>query len=442
MHRRGKTVLGNHSFAEPTLQSRASYDRIFAHACDIGEQLCEAAIFDESGRLANWLGRRDIVDDALTARYSVRSGALGPEVYAGSSGIALFLVGLHAATGNPRFAQVASAALRRSVQYLRRTSLPLHPLSFFAGHAGVLCVMNRLPVAEIDGDFDTDRLWLREAIAEADVPRSLDVIAGAAGGILALIDGFDGAEGQDQARRCGDMLCETAVWDDDGCHWRVDAASDGRVSPALAGVAHGGAGMALALLALHRVAPEDRYVATARAALAYTDRLFSDAEGSWVDTRSTHTLEKGAAQGRFQSGWCHGGAGIMLVRRYASTVDTEGAPDHARYAASAASAIARTVRAVSETHIGDASLCHGFVGHSEALTEYARKIGDPSLEQACLDAVDNLGSRYAHLTDWPSGVNAGGPNPSLMIGAAGIGYHMLRLARPGVAPCLLTLFAE
>ena len=47
--------------------------------------------------------------------------------------------------------------------------------------------------------------------------------------------------------------------------------------------------------------------------------------------------------------------------------------------------------------------------------------------------------RYDACGDWPSGVNAGGPNPSLMIGEAGIGYHLLRLTAAGSIPCILSL---
>jgi lantibiotic modifying enzyme len=37
---------------------------------------------------------------------------------------------------------------------------------------------------------------------------------------------------------------------------------------------------------------------------------------------------------------------------------------------------------------------------------------------------------------WPSGVD-GGWNPTLMLGAAGVGYHFLRLADPRLPSCLL-----
>ena len=89
----------------------------------------------------------------------------------------------------------------------------------------------------------------------------------------------------------------------------------------------------------------------------------------------------------------------------------------------------------------DASLCHGIFGLNEALSTYARAVGDAEVETVTLETAATLLSRYRALNDWPSGINAGGPNPSLMVGAAGIGYHLLRLAARGHLPPILTLFA-
>jgi lantibiotic modifying enzyme len=420
-------------------------ERLLEAAAAIARQLCDAAIFDETGRYANWLGRQDIVDDPLIARYSVRSAALGPEVYGGTAGVALFLTCLHEATGEPRFAATAAAALRRSVRFLKTTTLPLHPFSFFAGHAGVLAVVRRLAAAAPEQDVAAEAAWLGETIAAADPPEATDIIAGAAGGVLALLDcarGEDGAVLRDQARRCGDLLCDTALWEDGSCAWRIDPAGDGKVSPPMTGLAHGAAGMALALLGLYRETGTARYLETARGALAFTDALYSPEQGAWIDTRFPHNSDDGPLQGRFQSGWCHGGAGIILVRRLAAEIDAEQADVHLGYARAGVGAAARAMAEMLPRHHQDASLCHGLLGHGEALHDFARAVGDRALEAECLAAAATLAARHHALSAWPSGINAGGPNPSLMVGSAGIGYHLLRLARPGLAPPILTLFLD
>jgi lantibiotic modifying enzyme len=46
-------------------------------------------------------------------------------------------------------------------------------------------------------------------------------------------------------------------------------------------------------------------------------------------------------------------------------------------------------------------------------------------------------ARHAAAGDWPSGTPSGGPNPSLMLGTAGIGYTVLRLHDPNRVPSIL-----
>ncbi|HVZ52189.1 MAG TPA: lanthionine synthetase LanC family protein [Pseudolabrys sp.] len=426
--------------------NQSQRERIFDAAVTIGRQLCEAAIVDAGGRHANWMGRRDITEDSLLAQYSVRAAALGPDVYAGGAGVALFLAELYRQTAEPAFAATAAAALRRSVRYLQTHDLPLHPYSFFAGHAGILAVALRLRTAAPHADLDAVCDWLKREIARADsLPASPDIIAGCAGAVLALTDvaaQTGDAAMLEAARACGDALCTRAQWTEDSCAWVPHSAGGDRQSPPMAGVAHGAAGMALALMALYRHAPQENYLDTVRGGLAFTDRLFDEREGNWIDTRMEHRrADDGRLTGTFQTAWCHGAAGIMLTRLQAAEIDPPQAARHLRFAEHAAAAVVRGLKAKLAQRQGDATLCHGIFGLNEALASYARTVGDSERETTALETAVTLLSRYRALNDWPSGINAGGPSPSLMVGAAGIGYHLLRLAARGPVPPILTLFA-
>ena len=418
-------------------------ERVFDGAVAIGRQLCAAAITVDRGRYANWMGRRDITEDRLLAQYAVRAAAIGPEVYGGSAGIALFLVQLFAQTGVPDFAATAAAALRRSVRYLQTHDLPLHPYSFFAGYAGILAVALRLREAAPDADVDAECEWLARQIAEATgVPQSPDIIAGSAGAILALLDVVDrsgSAVALEAARACGNDLCARAQWTDDACAWAPHNMTPDRKSPPMAGVAHGAAGIALALMALHQRLPNPAYVAAVRGGLAFADRLYDESEGNWVDARFEYSRNDGRISGTFQTAWCHGAAGIMLVRLHAAAADPEQASLHRRMAHRAAATIAHGLDQKLSQRQCDATLCHGLFGLSEALTTYGRAVGDDSCEAKSLHVASLLLPRYHGLEQWPSGINAGGPSPSLMVGAAGVGYHLLRLAGRGAVPPILTL---
>ena len=53
--------------------------------------------------------------------------------------------------------------------------------------------------------------------------------------------------------------------------------------------------------------------------------------------------------------------------------------------------------------------------------------GTQQLAEAARAAGRALIDKYAASGSWPSGVATAGPNPSLMLGTAGIGMHFLRL---------------
>lgn len=106
----------------------------------IGSRLCADALYDRTGRLCNWMGRRDVPDPVL-ARYSVCNAALGPELYGGSAGVALFLAELYGRTREEAARQTARAAIRRSVDYMRRFPTGASPLSFFSGHLAIAYVV-------------------------------------------------------------------------------------------------------------------------------------------------------------------------------------------------------------------------------------------------------------------------------------------------------------
>ncbi|HZW30379.1 MAG TPA: lanthionine synthetase LanC family protein, partial [Isosphaeraceae bacterium] len=64
---------------------------------------------------------------------------------------------------------------------------------------------------------------------------------------------------------------------------------------------------------------------------------------------------------------------------------------------------------------------------------------DRSYCEGARAATQSLIDRHSASADWPSGRSSGGPNPSLMIGTAGIGYTLLRLHDPGGVPSILLL---
>lgn len=69
--------------------------------------------------------------------------------------------------------------------------------------------------------------------------------------------------------------------------------------------------------------------------------------------------------------------------------------------------------------------------------EVDRNLDPTRLEALARETLEELFGRYGAEGPWPSGTPSLGPNPSLMLGTAGIGYTLLRLHDPGAMPPVL-----
>jgi lantibiotic modifying enzyme len=193
----------------------------------------------------------------------------------------------------------------------------------------------------------------------------------------------------------------------------------------LAGFAHGAAGIARALLELAAVSGNERYREAARQAIDYERSLYSPEAQNWPDLRQADSDPR-----LFMAAWCHGAAGIGLARlRALPHLDDPRLGDEIH------TALHTTLAGgFGQTHC----LCHGDVGNLDLLLEASRVLNEGAwraqvdrLAAMVLDSIDRDGWKCAG----PEGVEM----PGLMLGLAGIGYQMLRLAEPDRVPSVLVL---
>jgi len=404
-------------------------------ASALGHSLHAAAYWDEARQECNWIGHRDI-EDALTAPYSERNAALSPELYSGSSGIAWFLAELHGETGMPEALDTAWGGLRRSIRYSREHPSPAYSLSLYAGTLGLLHVALRMAAVApgLPLEEECARLF-DEAVEGWRKSHPYDVIGGNAGAILTLLDiagGFRTEECRSLAVQLGEELCETATWSAGICSW---TATGGFAElPPMTGFSHGVSGIAASLLRLYELTGETRFLRTARGAFAFEDARYNPEEKNWVDTRYPYEGEGATLQGRFRLSWCHGAPGIALARALASRLDTEGAEAHAGFARAAAETTLTALAEKLEQPGHDATLCHGIAGLSEILLVLGEALGEEIYRERAEQAFARLAPRLATWSDCPSGLVSQGRTPCLMVGAAGIGLHLLRLGSPRRVP--------
>jgi lantibiotic biosynthesis protein len=189
--------------------------------------------------------------------------------------------------------------------------------------------------------------------------------------------------------------------------------------------------MGLALFELYSATGRRDFLEIARGAFAFEDALFDPVNGNWPDLR--RDLERPT----FARSWCHGAPGIALARLKAGMLDQE---LRENYHTRARFAIATTLGAIEENLVpawSDATLCHGLAGLGEIVWIAGLMLDDPTYRDRALDLGRALINRHSASEEWPSGVPSRGPNPSLMLGIAGIGYWLLRLHDPEQVPSVL-----
>jgi class II lanthipeptide synthase len=394
-------------------------DRFLDVAWSIGTRLCRDAIWDHDR--CNWLG--DSME-ANAGEWKVAHKSFGPDLYSGTSGIALFLAQLHRFCPDGVVAQTAHGAIRQALS--RADEIPVGARhSLYSGWIGIALVLLEAAQLLDDTALKGEALRLVDAQRGHDLdPVSLDVINGAAGAILGLfaIEGLLGTDRYlEEARRLGNHLLRNAHRGEEGWSWTTMPPL-AQEQKDLTGYSHGTAGIALALLELFHRTNDNRFLEGALGGFEYERQLFSVEEQNWPDFRSF--ASPNPRQLGYSLAWCHGAPGIGLsrLRAFALTQDET-------YRREAESAIGGTYRPLTMPSPADGySLCHGLGGNAELFLVAADTLGDERC-RAVADAIGDRGIQSVQLNrnPWPCGVVSGGETPNLMLGTAGIGYFYLRL---------------
>ncbi|EME66848.1 hypothetical protein G352_02889 [Rhodococcus ruber BKS 20-38] len=372
-------------------------------AVEIGERLVEAAVTDRDGytywlsghHTVNWQSSRDL--------------------YTGSGGIALFLCALGEATGRTDFLEAAARCgrwLAETAPAVPRTE-PMPGLYF--GDCGAALLYLRLARATSNPAWHTHARSVAGAVETAQI-RSPDLMTGLAGVGLLQLSLWHESGDPEALERAGDCAVELAVRrDSDRPLWAIPTGFGPLSGGRYLGYSHGSAGIGRFLAAYASVTGDERarnlctevadwITATAHSAV--------DGTGAYWNTIAGSTASSGAT-------WCHGTAGIARFLFHAHGVTS--APAHLATALAAV----RTTAAVS--WLGT-SQCHGLAGSIETLVDAARATVDARHLAAARSLAANL-LAYRTTDGWPS--DEGTPDsPDLMVGEAGVGAALLRLAFP------------
>ena len=408
-------------------------------ASAIGARLCRDAVW-QGGR-CNWIGASM---EAVDGRWQVVQRSFGPELYAGTGGIAYFLLCLYRFTGDRILARTAEGALRHALSVA--DDLPATSRwGFYTGLSGVAYVCAEASEALGDERWLDAGLKLLEGLGDPPEDHLLDVLGGTAGAIPALLS-LAGRSGEEElgakALRLGRGLTAAAVKRPQGWSWDTLADDSKLLTDHMVGFSHGTGGIAWALLELFQATGEEIFRQAAEEGFRYERSWYDPARENWPDLRRYEALGGEQQAGLiYPSQWCHGAPGIGLARLRAYQLLGD-----ETYRREAEAALRTTWKAIAQPEGGAApnySLCHGLAGNAELFLLAARALGEPLLESVAEDVGRRGISAYEDAgKPWPSGVQGGAATPGLMLGEAGTGHFLLRLADPGATPPVVILPAH
>ncbi|MES2630054.1 MAG: lanthionine synthetase LanC family protein [Bacteroidota bacterium] len=374
----------------------------------IGSQLTRTAFND--GKRCNWVGNWM---EPVDGEYKTVSRSFGPDLYSGTSGIALFLAALYAETGDALLLNTLESTVNQVISTMHQVP----DFGFYSGKAGISAALVR--IGELSGRKD----WQQEGIALAEglkvrtlTAGETDLISGAAGTIPLLTQlarDHHSEQCLETAVGLGRELIRSAMHSGESCSWITLPGN-----PPLTGFSHGAAGISYALLALYEATGDRSFLETALAGIRFEQELYNGQEQNWPDLRTI--VKKG---GSYSCAWCHGAPGIGLSRMKMKQY----LPDGAQQEQAALQTTARQLRTFlsSPQSPHNFSLCHGLAGNADILLES----GDPVFVKLASEIGSFGMERYHHQRQsWPSGLSTTAETPGLLMGLAGTGYFYLRLA--------------
>jgi hypothetical protein len=422
-------------------------------AAAIGYRLQSTALRD--GPTCTWLVNELIRDGDRSRRY--RHVTAGPALYQGAAGIGLFLSECSAALGDAAMRRDAEAAFRYAAE--QATRLPGHAFGLHSGRTGIALAMARHAILHRSDEFDgLARQALEPLLGNERSDRGLDVIGGAAGAIPVFLR--LGTDWRDERYRAAaialaEMLVERASWNPDGCSWPSPyawAVKD------LTGYAHGNAGFVHALVEAFAASGDPAFHYAAVQAQAYNRAALSVVHQNWLNYRHEPLANEvradsslGGVRAAIQRGeltvyephcsttWCHGAPGVaaQALRVWQLIGDPAALAD-------GGVGVRTTARVLRDAGSENYSLCHGACGNAMILLEsmtIAPELGD---FRGVVEEVAARGAaRAARDGRWIAAISSGEAEPSLMLGEAGIGLFLLRLAGTCVDnPLLCTMRAR
>lgn len=358
-------------------QSIESSSQDFLEAAEfLGAKLCRDAIW--AGERCNWFGLP--TTEMGTVVPTVAHRMCGSDYHAGTSGIAIFLGHLYAATGEKLFRVTAEGAIRQALS--RLDDFPSgQRFAFQTGLIGIAHALLELARTCDIEKFSALALLILEEVSRDEVRREdLEVIPGAVRALLKIHRAHPKDFLMETALRFGGLLLES-----------------GRDME-----------QPLALAELYHATGEEEFKHAAEQAFSNQQKNVEDATLVTVGMARMLAFK------------------ILGEERYLSETR------------SVLHSITDTVSSLPFESEIDLSFAHGLSGQADLLIEAGNIFQDHNYSSSA-ETIGTFGINRYRRDDlpWPCGAAGGGEMAGLMNGLAGIGYVYLRLYDPTRLPSLL-----
>jgi lantibiotic modifying enzyme len=357
--------------------------------------------------------------------WDIRQRSFGPDLYSGTSGVALFLASAARIENEPLIRKTAEGAANHAHKHALDS--PASRIGIYSGTLGIawslICVGELLGSAE----WQERGAGLLDEIDFQAPGAGLDVMSGYAGAIPALLSlsrPLARPTLAEAAVRWGERLENAAVRGPEGWSWKTIDAPVGANGRNLTGFSHGAAGIGWAFAELFAATGESRFQAAGEEAFRYERAFYSPELQNWPDFRAY--LRPPGSPPAYGMAWCHGAPGIALSRLRAWRLT--GSVEARKEAEIAAQTTRRALESSDAANAGF-SLCHGCAGNADVLLDASRYLNAPDLRELAEKVADRGIEQFeAQRLPWPCGIPGAGETSCLMLGAAGVGYFYLRLA--------------
>lgn len=407
----------------------------------INKKLLDKALKDENGTYWETMG--------LGSESTIVWEA-GESIYGGTAGIALYFLRQYKVLGNELHLKVAKEAIEWT-RYRLATQQGT-PNAFLTGSMGVGLVMLELEHLQPDKKMRAEAIKI---IAEAGGLKNsdweiFDYINGSAGRIHGLLHAHQLTQDASLLSiidKLAEDLLQNSWLTEKGLYWD----RSGQQVCGLCGLSHGAGGIGYVFLELARYFNNPALNMIARQALSYEDGYYDKEKGNWPDLRrgsytpadlqlNKDEYNKGNIEyferRNDMNAWCHGAAGIGLVRleAYKQLGDR-------KYLRDAKAAIKKTISTDIDREDPKVTytLCHGAGGNAEIFIRAYEVLQDKKqwslAQQVAKGGVEFYKNEGYYASGYAQGATA--EDVSLFMGIAGVGYFYLRTLYPEKFPSLL-----